>query len=158
MHQDTAYQSSDLACHNLSLSCLRYFWVSLPTYISCQLSSQKATLSWPQKLMPCTTWNGQMTSQYTDRANTYKQVGQFPIKTGWRDSPLVFCNLAKAFKHNTICDSSGIQTHNHLVPKRTLNYFAKLAKWLTCFVSTYLYGIHLNFRYRACLEEVVFWN
>ena len=80
------------------------------------------------------------------------------LKTGWRDSLLVFCNLAKAFKHNAICDSSGIQTHNHLVRKRTLNHFAKLAKWLTCVVSTYLYGIHLNFRYRACFEEGVPWH
>ena len=80
------------------------------------------------------------------------------IKTGWRDTPLTFCNLAKAFKHNTICDSNSIQTHNHLVRKRTLNHFAKLAKWLTCVVSTYLYGIHLNFRYRACFEEGVPWH
>ena len=81
-----------------------------------------------------------------------------PIKTVWRDSPLAFCNLAKAFKHNAICDSSGIQAHNHLVHKRTLNHFAKLAKWLTCVVSTYLYRIHLNFRYRACFEEAVLWH
>ena len=70
-----------------------------------------------------------------------------PIKTGWWDASLTFCNLAKALKHNTICDCNSIQTHNHLVRKRTLNHFAKLAKWLTCVVSTYLYGIHLNFRY-----------
>ena len=87
--------------------------------------------------------------------NTYKQVAQFTIKTGWRDSTLVFCNLAKAFKHNTICDSNGIQTHNHLVRKRTLNHFAKLVEWLTCVVSTYLYVIPLNFRYRTCFEEAV---
>ena len=62
-HQDTAYQSSDLVCHHLSLSCLLYFWVSLPAYISCQLSSQEATLSWPQNLMPCTTWDGLMANQ-----------------------------------------------------------------------------------------------
>ena len=28
-------------------------------------------------------------------------------------------------------DSNGIQTHNHLVPERTLNYLASLAKWLS---------------------------
>ena len=37
-------------------------------------------------------------------------------------------------------DSNGIQTHNHLVCKRTLNHLAKLAKWLSCVVRTYLYG------------------
>ena len=77
------------------------------------------------------------------------------MKTGWQDSTLVFCNLAKAFEHKTLCGSSSIQTHNHLVRKRELNHFAKLAEWLTCVVSTYLYGIHLNFRYRVCFEEAV---
>ena len=37
-------------------------------------------------------------------------------------------------------DSNGIQTHNHLVCKRTLSHIAKLAKWLSCVVSAYLYG------------------
>ena len=36
-------------------------------------------------------------------------------------------------------DSNEIRTHNHLVPKRTLNHLAKLAKWWSCAVSTYLY-------------------
>ena len=52
-------------------------------------------------------------------------------------------------------------THNHLVRKRTLNHFAKLVfwvLWLTCILSTYLYGIHLNFRYRTCSEEAVLWH
>ena len=37
-------------------------------------------------------------------------------------------------------DSNGIRTHNHLVRKRTFNHLAKLTKWLSCVVSTYLYG------------------
>ena len=36
------------------------------------------------------------------------------------------------------CNRTG--THNHLVCRRTLNHFTKLAKWLSCVVSTYLYG------------------
>ena len=40
----------------------------------------------------------------------------------------------------SLSDSSKIQTHNHLVCKQTLNHFTKLAKWLSCVVSTYLYG------------------
>ena len=91
-------------------------------------------------------------------ANTYEQVEKLPIKTGWRDALLAFRNLAKAFKHNTTCDSNGIQAHNYLVRKRTLNHFSKLAKWLNCVVSTYLYGIHLNFRYYACFEKGVPWH
>ena len=37
-------------------------------------------------------------------------------------------------------DCSGTRTHNHLVYKWTLNHMAKLAKWLSCVVSTYLYS------------------
>ena len=40
----------------------------------------------------------------------------------------------------SLSDCSWTQTHNNLVHKRTLNHFAKLAKWLSCVVSTYLYG------------------
>ena len=39
-----------------------------------------------------------------------------------------------------ISDSNGIWTHNHLVHKWTLNHKAKLAKWLSCAVSTYLHN------------------
>ena len=36
--------------------------------------------------------------------------------------------------------NNNTRTHNHLFHKRTLNYLAKLVKWLSCVVSTYLYG------------------
>ena len=39
-----------------------------------------------------------------------------------------------------LSDCNGTRTHNHLVPKRTLNNLAKVAKWLSCVMSTYLYG------------------
>ena len=35
---------------------------------------------------------------------------------------------------------NGVQTQNHLVLKRTLYHLAKLVEWLSCVVSTYLYG------------------
>ena len=38
-----------------------------------------------------------------------------------------------------LSDCNRARTHNHLVCKRTLNHLAKLAKWLSCVVSTYLY-------------------
>ena len=38
----------------------------------------------------------------------------------------------------SLSDSNGIRTHKHLVRKRTFNHLAKLAKWLSCVVSTYL--------------------
>ena len=40
----------------------------------------------------------------------------------------------------SLIDSTGIRTHDHLVLKRTLNYLAKVAKWLSCVLSTYLHG------------------
>ena len=36
-------------------------------------------------------------------------------------------------------DSNRIQTHNHLIHKRTLNHLSKMDKWLSCVVSTYLH-------------------
>ena len=46
----------------------------------------------------------------------------------------------KTFLEIYFCDTKDIRTHNHLVRKRTLNHLAKLAKWLGCVVSTYLYS------------------
>ena len=39
----------------------------------------------------------------------------------------------------SLSDCNWTRTHNHLVRKQTLNHLAKLAKWLSCVVSTYLY-------------------
>ena len=38
-----------------------------------------------------------------------------------------------------LSDCNWTRTHNHLVRKQTLNHFAKLTKWLSWVVSTYLY-------------------
>ena len=49
--------------------------------------------------------------------------------------------LARSRRHIwRLSDCNGTRTHNHLVRKRTLNHLAQLAKWLSCVVSTYLYG------------------
>ena len=40
----------------------------------------------------------------------------------------------------SLSDSNWTWTHNHLVCKWTLNHLAKLVKWLSCVVSTYLFG------------------
>ena len=37
-------------------------------------------------------------------------------------------------------DCNGTRCHNHLGRKRTLNHLSKLTEWLSCVVSTYLYG------------------
>ena len=41
------------------------------------------------------------------------------------------------------------QTQNHLTRKQTLNHLVKLAKWLSCVLSTYLYGA-LNCMFLSC--------
>ena len=49
--------------------------------------------------------------------------------------------LARSRRHFwSLIDSNVIRTHKYLVRKLTLNHLAKLAKWLGCVVSTYLYG------------------
>ena len=70
-------------------------------------------------------------------------------------------------RHDIWClgDCNGTQTHNHWVCKWTLNHLAKLTKWLSCFVSSYLNGCgfksccsHLNFRYCTCFGQRVPWD
>ena len=39
----------------------------------------------------------------------------------------------------SLSDCNGAQIYNHLLYKRTLNHLAKLAKWISCVVTTYLY-------------------
>ena len=41
-------------------------------------------------------------------------------------------------------DCNWTRTHNHFVPKQTLNHLTKLAKWLICIVSTYLYDKNIQ--------------
>ena len=41
---------------------------------------------------------------------------------------------------SSLSDCNWTQTQNHLVHKWTLNHLAELAKWLSCLLSTYLYG------------------
>ena len=83
----------------------------------------------------------------------------------------------------SLSDWNWTRTQNHLGRKRTLNHLAKLAKWLSCVLSTYLYcafdcmllscqevrvtrfilrgsGLesscsHLNVTFRACFEQEV---
>ena len=41
---------------------------------------------------------------------------------------------------SSLSDCNLTRTQNHLVRKRTLNHLAKLTKWLSCVLGTYLYG------------------
>ena len=53
----------------------------------------------------------------------------------------------------SLSDCNGTRTYIHLIRKRTLNHLAKLAKWLYCIVSTYLYGAYdcMYFNYNGVI-------
>ena len=52
----------------------------------------------------------------------------------------------------------GNGNHNHLVCKRTLNNSVKLAKWLSCFVGTYLYEAFecMSLSCQVCVSDWMF--
>ena len=54
-------------------------------------------------------------------------------------------------------DSNWTRTHNHLVHKKTLNHLAKLAKWLSYVVSTYLFDA-FDSMFRAYFEQGLPWH
>ena len=61
--------------------------------------------------------------------------------------------LARSRRHIwSFSDSNEIRNHNHLVLKRTLNQLSKLAKWLSCVVSSYL-SVHLTVCYHHVTHE-----
>ena len=53
-------------------------------------------------------------------------------------------------------DCNWTRTQNHLVHKRTLNHLAKLAKWLSCVLSTYLSGA-FDCMFLSCRVPVSEW-
>ena len=63
-------------------------------------------------------------------------------------------DFKKIRKWNVDCD--GTRTHNRLAHKRTLNHLAKLAKWLNCVVSTYMYGT-FDCMFLSCQVRVSEW-
>ena len=69
-------------------------------------------------------------------------------RTSVRVNPLsiVYLNVKELLAWNrrhiwSLTNSNVIRKHNHLVRKRALNHLAKLAKWLSCVMNTYLYGL-----------------
>ena len=64
--------------------------------------------------------------------------------------------LEAGAKFWNLSDCNWTRTHNHLVHKPTLNHLAKLAKWLSCVVSTYLYGA-FDCMFLSCHVRVSEW-
>ena len=56
----------------------------------------------------------------------------------------------------SLSDCNGNRIHNHLVRQWTLNHLAKLSKWLSCVVSTYLYG-NMTLCFLSCHVRVSEW-
>ena len=56
----------------------------------------------------------------------------------------------------SLSDCNWTQNHNHLVHKQTLNHLAKLTNWLSCVVSTYLYGAY-DYMFLSCHIRVSEW-
>ena len=67
---------------------------------------------------------------------TYTFQSEFPLYNCLNVKELLARNSCDIWN---LSDCNWTRTHNHLVRKRTLNHLAKLAKWLSCVVSTYLY-------------------
>ena len=56
----------------------------------------------------------------------------------------------------SLSDCNWTRTHNYLVHKRTLNHLAKLARWLSCVVSIYLYSA-FDCMFLSCHVRVSEW-
>ena len=63
-------------------------------------------------------------------------------------------NRRKIWKLN---DCNCTRNHNHLVCKSTLNYLAKLAKWLSWVVNTCLYGV-FDCMFLSCQVRISEWR
>ena len=75
------------------------------------------------------------------------------------ESTLYDClNVNKLIARNRrgLSDGKVTRTHSHLVRKLTLKDLAKLAKWLICVVSTYMYGA-LDCIFLSCNVRILEW-
>ena len=65
--------------------------------------------------------------------------------------------LARNRRHIwSLSDCNRARTHNHLVCKLILNHLAKLTKWLSCVISTYLYSA-FDYMFFPCLTRLSKW-
>ena len=56
----------------------------------------------------------------------------------------------------SLSDCNWTQTQNHLVRQRTLNHLAKLTKWWSCVLITYLYGT-FDWMFLSCQVRIWEW-
>ena len=60
--------------------------------------------------------------------------------------------ITKLVEAKPVENNNRIRTYIHLVCKRTLNHLAKLIKWLSCVLSTYLHGAFFVSYYHVTCE------
>ena len=78
-------------------------------------------------------------------------------KNFWRNEKKVhICSIIYQNMLQRIRDCNGTRTHSHLVRKQILNHLAKLDKYLSCVVSTYLYD-SFDFMFLSCHVRVSEW-
>ena len=79
----------------------------------------------------------------------------FPLKIS---KNLSYFEISKNYQNEKLGknECNWTRTHNHFVHKQTLNHLAKLAKWLSCVVSTYLYGA-FDCMFLSCHVRVSAW-
>ena len=95
-----------------------------------------------------------------DQTSTDKILPSVNIKVILKTVHANVCRLQwpidKLFKPNINSDCNWTRILNHLARKRTLNHLAKLAKWLNCVLSTYLYSA-FDCMFLSCHVRVSEW-
>ena len=75
---------------------------------------------------------------------------------------LIYCTIKKVKNKSMLfVNYNRTRTHNHLVPKQTLNHLTKLVTWLCVHLRTKWFESccrHLNFRYHTCFKQGVSWH
>ena len=95
----------------------------------------------------------------TVHLTVYSCHATYPFQS---ESTLYIClNVKKLFARSRCeiwrwSDCNWTRTQNHLVLKRTLNHLAKLAKWLSCVLSTYLHSA-FDCMFLSCHTRVSWW-
>ena len=84
----------------------------------------------------------------------YYNLHVYCIKKLALTSKLILISKFKWLKLG-LSDCNWTKPHNDLFHKETLNHLAKLTKWLSCFVSTYLYSAIdcMSLSCHACISE-----
>ena len=112
----------------------------LPTHILFGLHFDSSKIFWKALVIV-------IPLSFKGKIHTYLILCSYHVTNAFQsESTLYNClNIKELLARNRrniwgLSDYNGTWAHNHLVCRGTLNHLAKLAKWLSCVVRTYLYG------------------